>query len=114
MDIYDFARKVDASSYHLTARTSDLPCFSERYVVTAKINTPSLIKEYIKVACESCDCDVLVFSVTEEDACWQVWKDYAIAHPKTFTVVQGGSGHGNYQCRMYIYTKPKSKRRHGI
>lgn len=120
MDLGEFAEKIGAESYGwdktalLTTSESDLPCFSSRYTVVHRINSPILIKQYIKVASEHCDNDVLVFSVTEQDGCWQVWKDFAIAHPKTFQVVQGGSGHANYQCRMYIYTKPKSKRRHGI
>lgn len=117
MDIYDFAEKigeeVDGGLVDgLQENQSALPCFAHRWGVTGAINNSTLIKQYIKCASDYDENDVLVFSVTEKDKCWQVWKDYAIAHPKTFKVVQGGSIHGNYQCRMYIYTKPKSKRKY--
>jgi hypothetical protein len=91
---------------------SHLPCFAHRFTVFDEINTEGLIKAYIKYAVEDTDNDVIVFSVTEKDKCWKVWKEYAIIHPKTFKVVEGGSIHGKYKCRMYIYTKPAKKRKH--
>lgn len=94
-------------------RDSDdhLPCFAHRFRVWDEMNTPTIIKNYIKYAVENSDNDVIVFSVTELDKCWNAWADFAEAHPKTFQVVQGGSIHGKYQCRMYIYTKPVGKRK---
>lgn len=88
-----------------------LPCFAHRFLVTNRVNTPALIKEYIKHASADTDNDVIVFSVTERDICWNVWKEFAKAHPRTFKVVEGGSIHGKYMCRMYIYTKPANKRK---
>lgn len=90
-----------------------LPCFADRVTVNGKVNTPELIKALISYSGSESDKDVLVFSVTEEDGCWKAWKEYDKSHPKTFKVVEGGSGHGRYMCRMYIYTKPASKRKHG-
>lgn len=94
-------------------RASDdyLPCFAHRFTVVDGINSDKLIKEYIKHATEGTDNDVIVFSVTEKDKCWQAWADFAKTHPRTFKVVEGGSIHGKYMCRMYIYTKPKAKRK---
>lgn len=92
---------------------ADLPCFAHRLSVTGAINTPALIKECIKHACDESHNDVIVFSVTERDACWKVWSNYAKAHPRTFKVVEGGSLHGRYMCRMYIYSKPIAKRKFG-
>lgn len=93
------------------ANEDHLPCFAHRWAVNRKVNTPELISEYIRLASEEDGNDVLVFSVTERDACWDVWKAFALAHPKTFKVVEGGSIHGKYLCRMYIYTKPPTKRK---
>lgn len=93
---------------------SDLPCFAHRRGVDQKIMTSALIHEYVRACADDSKNDVLVFSVTERDGtAWTAWAKYAKAHPRTFKVVQGGSIHGNYQCRMYIYTKPKSKRKYG-
>lgn len=89
-----------------------LPCFAHRWTVRDFMNNEEIIQEYIKAASESDENDVLVFSVTEKDKCWKAWASFAKAHPRTFKVVQGGSIHGNYQCRMYIHVKPKSKRKY--
>lgn len=97
----------------LRRNDSDLPCFAHRISVSDRINTPELIDALIFYASKGSRNDVLVFSVTEQDACWQVWKDYAKANPRKFKVVQGGSIHGKYQCRMYIYRKPKAERKFG-
>lgn len=88
-----------------------LPCFANRFTVNDKVNTFELIDAYIKIASARCDNDVFLFSVTEQDKCWQVWADYAKAHPRTFKIVEGGSIHGKYMCRMYIYTKPANQRK---
>jgi hypothetical protein len=107
-----FLNKIKAEYWHRLMGSRDhLPCFAHRFTVTERINTSSLIEEYIKHASEKCDNDVLVFSVTERDTCWGVWKDYAKAHPRKFKVVEGGSIHGKYMCRMYIHTKPKAERK---
>ena len=99
--------------YDYNMRVSDdhLPCFAHRFSVNGRVNTPKLIKAYIEIATDETDNDVIVFSVTECDACWNVWKAYAKAHPRTFKVIEGGSIHGKYMCRMYIYTKPAKKRK---
>lgn len=88
-----------------------LPCFAHRWYVNGRVNTPKLIEAYIALASKRDHNDVLVFSVTEQDACWKVWKAYAKAHPRKFKVVEGGSIHGKYMCRMYIYTKPAKQRK---
>lgn len=93
------------------ATEDHLPCFAHRWAVNDKVNTYDLIRAYIKLASKRDHNDVLVFSVTERDKCWDVWKAFALAHPKTFKVVEGGSIHGKYMCRMYIYTKPPTKRK---
>lgn len=117
MTIDEFCKKARYApmwdSYVDRLRSSDdhLPCFAHRISVVDGVNTPALIKELIKHSCDISDNDVLVFSVTEQDKCWNVWKEYAITNPKTFKVVEGGSIHGVYMCRMYIYTKPAKKRK---
>lgn len=88
-----------------------LPCFAHRWRVTDRVNTSELIATYIKLASARDHNDVLVFSVTERDHCWDAWKQYAIDHPRTFKVVEGGSIHGKYMCRMYIYIKPPKQRK---
>lgn len=93
------------------AVVSHLPCFAHRWFVTRAVDTPELIEAYVKFASERDDNDVLVFSVTERDGCWDAWKAYAKAHPRTFKVAEGGSIHGKYMCRMYIYTKPSKQRK---
>ena len=114
MDIYEFKEKLGMPYWQdLNDNQDALPCFCHRYTVPDAVKTAILIKQYIRVASEDSENDVIVFSVTEKDKCWKVWEAYAKAHPRTFKVVQGGSGHGPYQCRMYIYTKPKSKRKYG-
>lgn len=92
---------------------SDLPCFAHRVSVHERVDTPDRIRALIKYGSEQSKNDVIIFSVTEQDACWRAWSEYAKAHPKTFKVVEGGSIHGRYMCRMYIYTKPASKRMNG-
>lgn len=92
-------------------RTDHLPCFAHRWTVNDNVNTPALIEAYVKLASLRDDNDVLVFSVTERDYCWDAWKAYAKAHPRMFKVVEGGSIHGKYTCRMYIYTKPAKQRK---
>lgn len=102
------------SMWHAHNDEAHLPCFAHRYNVTPAINTPRLIQAYLHYACEhdENDIDVFVFSVTERDGpAWHAWKDYAKANPRKFKVVEGGSIHGRYQCRMYIYTKPKAEHR---
>jgi hypothetical protein len=93
--------------------SDSLPCFAHRISVNEEVNTPALIKALIYYGGNKSHNDVLVFSVTEQDKCWKAWKEYDKAHPKTFKVVEGGSIHGEYMCRMYIYTKPVSKRKFG-
>jgi hypothetical protein len=108
-----FCEATNISTYNF-ANVSDLPCFAHRCVVSRGINKAALIKELLSFASAATRNDVLVFSVTEQDGqAWQAWKDYAKAHPKTFKVVEGGSIHGRYMCRMYIYSKPAAKRKFG-
>lgn len=107
----EFAAKIRLRVYNLKSREDHLPCFAHRWLVPDAVDTPALIKQYLQVASENDDNDVLVFSVTECDECWGVWVAYARAHPRTFKVVEGGSIHGQYMCRMYIYTKPAAKRK---
>lgn len=109
----EFCKAVEIQYWDIDDNESDLPCFAHRRAVSRKLNKASLIKEYVHLCADESRNDVLVFSVTERDECWKAWVDYAKAHPRTFKVVQGGSIHGEYQCRMYIYTKPKSKRKYG-
>lgn len=94
------------------ADADHLPCFAHRWAVAHTVDTPKLIETYIKLASEVDHNDVLVFSVTERDDCWEVWKQYAKDHPRKFKVVEGGSIHGKYMCRMYIYVKPKAQRKY--
>jgi len=108
----EFALKYGfVSAGYMRASDDHLPCFAHRWSVNDHINSEKAIKEYIKVATENDDNDVIVFSVTERDKCWKAWADFAKAHPRTFKVVEGGSIHGKYMCRMYIYTKPPAKRK---
>lgn len=107
----EFLRKFN--DLHFNRNRADLPCFAHRWSVQEDMNTDEIITAYVMYASERDNNDVIVFSVTERDKCWKTWAEYAKAHPRTFKVVQGGSIHGNYQCRMYIYTKPKSKRKYG-
>lgn len=95
----------------LRGSSDHLPCFAHRFSVFGGIDTPELIEAMIEHSSDDTDNDVLVFSVTERDKCWDVWKQYAKDNPKKFKVVEGGSIHGVYMCRMYIYTKPASQRK---
>lgn len=108
----EFAEKYGfAGSWKLRERDDHLPCFAHRWSVNDKICTARAIREYIKMATENDDNDVIVFSVTERDAGWAAWASYHEAHPHTFKMVEGGSIHDKYMCRMYIYTKPAGKRK---
>lgn len=101
------------SDWQLFASKDHLPCFAHRVSVHSKVNTPDMIEHLIKFSSEKSDNDVLVFSVTEKDKCWDAWIKYAKAHPRKFKIVNGGSIHGVYMCRMYIYTKsPKQRKFH--
>lgn len=113
MDQMKFFEKTGISINRLGggAREDHLPCFAHRWMVNGRVNTPELINAYIKLASKRDHNDVLVFSVTERDGCWQVWADYAKANPRKFKVIEGGSMHGRYMCRMYIYTKPAKERK---
>lgn len=114
MSLETFLERTGRGSFYgLTYYESDLPCFANRITVDDKVNTPQLIDALVYHASNEVDVDVLVFSVTEQEKCWKAWASYAKANPRKFKVVQGGSIHDNYQCRMYIYTKPKSKRKYG-
>lgn len=115
MSRQEFIRKAGwaGSAYDFRASEDSLPCFMHRRTVNSRFNTPEMIEAAIEHA-QSTN-DVIVFSVTERDGtAWQAWIDYAKAHPRKFKVVQGGSIHGNYQARLYIYTKPKSKRKYKV
>ena len=96
---------------YITNNDDHLPCFAHRWTVNDNINSEKAIKDIIQVARDNDNNDVIVFSVTERDKGWDEWKKFAKKHPRTFKVVEGGSIHGKYMCRMYIYTKPASKRK---
>lgn len=111
----EFFRKTGWSNgeYSFRSYEASLPCFMHRRSVNNQFNTPEMIEAAIEYA-QSTN-DVIVFSVTERDgAAWEAWASYAKEHPRKFKVVQGGSIHGNYQARLYIYTKPKSKRKYKV
>lgn len=93
------------------ANKEHLPCFAHRWTVTDAIDDDATITAYVREAAKKDTNDVLVFSVTQRDKCWGAWLEYAKAHPRKFKVVEGGSIHGRYLCRMYIYTKPKSQQK---
>lgn len=111
--LQEFCNAFGINYWLLDELEANLPCFAHRRFVPNVLKTPALIKEYVSLCASETQNDVIVFSVTQKDWCWKAWAAYAKAHPRTFKVVQGGSIHGNYQCRMYIYTKPKSKRKYG-
>jgi hypothetical protein len=112
MKLAAFLEKLQLYSMDELRRADDhLPCFAHRFSVCHIINTPELIEALVKHASDNTDNDVLVFSVTERDKCWDVWKQYAKDNPRKFKVVEGGSIHGFYMCRMYIYTKPAAQRK---
>lgn len=113
MNWVEFQNRTGLNTRYIGAGSNSdhLPCFAHRWRVTDRVETPELIRAYIKLASESDDNDVLVFSVTEEDRCWDAWKQYAKDNPRTFKVVEGGSIHGFYMCRMYIYVKPAKQRK---
>jgi hypothetical protein len=111
MKLHEFLKAVKKDWWDLKRSSDHLPCFANRFSVFDTMNTPELITAYIKHASDKCDNDVLVFSVTAEEECWDAWKAYAKANPRTFKVVEGGSIHDMYMCRMYIYTKPKAQRK---
>jgi hypothetical protein len=108
----EFFRRADISPFTFVANEYALPCFTDRRAVSSRMSTPEMIEAAIEHA-ESSN-DVILFSVTENDgAAWDAWALFAKQNPRKFKVVQGGSIHGNYQARMYIYTKPKSQRKYG-
>jgi hypothetical protein len=112
MTEHEFAIKYGFhSTYYLRQSDDHLPCFAHRWSVNDNIKTEKAITEYIQVATDNDDNDVIVFSVTENDKGWNAWKAYAKKYPRKFKVVEGGSIHGKYLCRMYIYTKPPKKRK---
>lgn len=108
----EFFHRAGLGEVTFRMQESQMPCFAHRRRVSAQINTPEMIEAAIEHS--SSYNDVVIFSVTENDGpAWQAWALYAKAHPRKFKVVQGGSIHGRYQARMYIYTKPKSQRKYG-
>ena len=113
MDANEFNRITGLNTGRVGAGAAadHLPCFAHRWSVNDWVNTPELIEAYINLAAKRDHNDVLVFSVTERDACWDVWKQYAKDNKRVFKVVEGGSIHGRYLCRMYIYVKPKAERK---
>ncbi len=109
----EFFKRCGYNMHGPNTSGSALPCFAHRVSVNGSVNTPALIKYLIAYSVKDSNNDVLVFSVTEKDTCWDAWSKYAKAHPRTFKVIEGGSIHGRYMCRMYIYTKPATKRKFG-
>lgn len=110
-DEFQAATGLNAGYTGAGAITDHLPCFAHRWRVNDRVNTPELIQAYVRLASETDNNDVLVFSITEQDKCWAVWKQFHRDNPKFFKMVQGGSIHGQYLCRMYIYTKSKEDRK---
>lgn len=110
-DEFEKVTGLNVSRLGAGAHEDHLPCFAHRWAVNDAVNTPERIQAYIKLASIRDDNDVLVFSVTQQDGCWKTWMEYAKAHPRTFKVVEGGSIHDKYMCRMYIYTKPAKQRK---
>lgn len=101
----------------MTDLASDLPCYGMRISVKNAVNTPDRIKRLIRygkqAATEGGEGEnMLIFSVTKEDDCWQAWVDYAKANPTTFAaVVQTTSRHrGHYPVRMYVVVKKPRKK----
>ena len=111
MTLDEFWTATGIGRWDMRNNDDHLPCFANRYYVNGRVNTPELITAYIDLAKQTCTNDVIVFSVTEKDECWDVWKQYAKDNKSVFKVVQGGSIHGVYLCRLYIYTKPKEERK---
>lgn len=108
MDIYEACVKLNNMTDHEWDNNSgEIPCYCDRISVSDDyIRTAYQAKQFIRLARQTRENGLVMFSVTEKDACHKEFLKAARGF-KCATIIETRSDHGPYSCWMIILPAAK-------